>query len=107
MVRRRVAGGFVAAAGAVLIAVAFIAGLFSVGPAFEDLSTGFRPVMTTESINAVTTDLQGLSGVKEELGTVAVPLFSQALRMTPEAFQAFVRSSSRRWPRGPSSCRRS
>jgi hypothetical protein len=91
--RLRIAAGVVVA----LVGVAFLGSvlvneLFSVGPAFERMSDGFRPVMQEESIAALQQDLAGLQAVTDEFQTTAVPLLSQALQLTPEEFQGMMQA---------------
>lgn len=88
--QRRAAGLLVAAVGAAFIVVVIVKSLFSVGPAFERMSDGFRPAMETAPITALETDLAGLDAVSTEFGATAVPMLSQALGMTAEQFTAFM-----------------
>jgi len=88
--QRRTAGLLVAAVGAAFIVVVAVNHLFSVGPAFERMSDGFRPAMKPAPIARLQNDLTGLNAVSEEFGTKAVPMLSQALGMTPEEFTAFM-----------------
>jgi hypothetical protein len=64
--------------------------LFSVGPAFERMSDGFRPAMKPAPIAQLQKDLNGLSTVSTEFGAKGVPMLSQALKMTPEQFRVFM-----------------
>jgi hypothetical protein len=79
--------------GAVFVVVTFSQKLFSVGPAFEELSDGFRPVMTAEHLATLRADIDALKAVDEEFSSTAVPLFAEALGMTPEEFGAFMGES--------------
>jgi hypothetical protein len=88
--QRRTAGAIVAAVGVSFIVTVIVNSLFSVGPAFERMSGGFRPVMKPVPIAQLQTDLKGLSAVSTEFGTKAVPMLSQALKMDPAQFQAFM-----------------
>ncbi|HET7235773.1 MAG TPA: hypothetical protein VFK59_04995 [Actinomycetota bacterium] len=88
--QRKTAGVIVALVGVVLIGSIIVNDLFSVGPAFEDMSDGFRPVMTEETIATLEQDLQGMQAAGEEFQTTGVPMFSDALGMTPEEFTAFM-----------------
>ena len=88
--QRRVAGVLVAAVGTALVAVVVASRLFSVGPAFERMSDGFRPAMKPAPIGQLQDDLGGLSAVSQEFGTEAVPMLSGALGMTPEEFTVFM-----------------
>lgn len=80
----------VAAVGIAFIVTVIVDSLFSVGPAFERMSGGFRPVMKPVPIAQLRNDLKGLSAVSTEFGTKAVPMLSQALKMDPAQFQAFM-----------------
>ena len=83
---RKVAGGLVALVGVAFLVSIVVNQLFSVGPAFERMADGFRPVMQEEAIAALEQDLQGLAAVSEEFPTQAVPMMSQALGVTPDEF---------------------
>jgi hypothetical protein len=88
--QRRVAGAVVALVGVVFIGSIVVNELFSVGPAFEDLSDGFRPVMRQEALATARQDLDGLQAASEELQTAGLPMMAQALGMTPEEFAGFL-----------------
>jgi hypothetical protein len=88
--QRRVAGLVVAAVGATFIVLVIVNRLFTVGPAFERMSDGFRPAMKPAPIAAIQQDLAGMQAVSAEFTTKGVPTFSQALNMTPEEFTAFM-----------------
>ena len=88
--QRKVAGVIVALVGVVFLGSVIVNDLFSVGPAFERMSDGFRPAMQPEPIAALKQDLAGLQAVSDEFGTTAVPTISQALQMTPEDFMTFM-----------------
>jgi hypothetical protein len=88
--QRKTAGAIVALVGVVLIGSIIVNDLFSVGPAFERMSDGFRPVMTEEAIATLEQDLQGMQAAGEEFQATGVPMFSDALGMTPEEFTAFM-----------------
>ncbi len=88
--QRRIAGVVVALVGVAFLGSVIVNNLFSVGPAFERMSDGFRPAMQPEPIATLKQDLAGLKAVSDEFGTTAVPMLSQALQMTPEDFTAFM-----------------
>ncbi|MGZ8604647.1 MAG: hypothetical protein ACXWX9_07810 [Actinomycetota bacterium] len=88
--QRKTAGTVVAAVGIAFIASVVVNGLFSVGPAFERMADGFRPVMQAEPIAALDRDLDGLEAVTVEFSGVAVPMLSEALGLTPEEFAGFL-----------------
>jgi hypothetical protein len=85
-----VAGVTLAAVGTAFIVSVIVNSLFSVGPAFERMSDGFRPAMQPAPIGQLQQDLKGLADVNTEFGTKAVPMLSQALKMDPAEFQAFM-----------------
>lgn len=86
--QRTTAGVLIALVGVAFIGSVIVNELFSVGPAFERMSDGFRPVMASEHVDALKQDLAGMSAVGEEFTTTAVPTISGALGVTPEAFTA-------------------
>jgi hypothetical protein len=88
--QRRTVGVIVAAVGIAFIVAVIVNELFTVGPAFERMSDGFRPAMKPAPIAQLQTDLKGLSAVSTEFGTKGLPMLSQALKMTPEQFTAFM-----------------
>ena len=89
-VQRRIAGVLIAVVGVVFLGSVIVNDLFSVGPAFDRLSDGFRPIMASEPIATLQQDLAGLQAVSEEFATTGVPMISQALGMTPEEFGPFM-----------------
>jgi hypothetical protein len=81
----------VVAVGVVVLVVALAADLFSVAPAFEDLTDGFRDtVMTDEAIAQAQTDVAALGAVGEEFTTAVVPTLSQQLGMDAAGFNQFM-----------------
>lgn len=86
----QVAGALIILVGAGLITITLINSLFQVGPAFEDLTDDFRPVMTQQSIDTARADVAGLGAVQEEFTTKLAPALSEQLQMTPEEFDGFV-----------------
>lgn len=88
--QRKTAGAVVAVVGLVLLGSIVVNDLFSVGPAFERMSDGFRPVMTQEVIATLQQDLQGLQAVSDEFQTTGIPMMAEALGMTPEEFAVFM-----------------
>ena len=106
--------------GVVLIGTTLMNNLFKVGPAFETLTDGFRPVLTAQAIETARTDVAALGAVGEEFQTAVTPAMAERFGMTPErSSSAIRRSSSRRmwdnsspasptgWPPCRRSCRRS
>jgi hypothetical protein len=88
--QRKAAGAIVALVGVVFIVSIVVNQLFSVGPAFERMSDGFRPIMTEEALATLRQDVQGLQAVSDEFQTTGVPMMAQALGMTPEEFAGFM-----------------
>lgn len=91
--RKTVAASGVLIAGIVVLAVGLMNGLFTVAPAFEDLTDGFRDtVMSDEAIAATNTDIAALSAVSTEFNTKVVPTLSAQLGMEPAAFNTYLAS---------------
>ncbi len=88
--QRRIAGVLVALVGVVFLGSVIVNDLFSVGPAFERLSDGFRPIMRSETLDALEQDLAGLQAASEEFASTGASTISQALGMTPEEYTAFM-----------------
>jgi len=88
--QRRLAGILIALVGVVFLGSVIVNDLFSVGPAFDRLSDGFRPIMGSEQLATLEQDLAGLQAVGEEFASTGAPMISQALGMTPEEFSAFM-----------------
>jgi hypothetical protein len=65
------------------VAVTIAANLFHVGPAFDRLTDGFRPVMTQSAIQADRNDIAGLSAAGTEIQTKLLPALGTQLNMTP------------------------
>ncbi len=82
--------GLVMLVGAGLIATTLITNLFSVGPAFENMITDFRPALTQASLDTARADIAGLSAVQSEFTSKLAPALSQQLKMTPAQFNGFV-----------------
>jgi len=76
--------------GVVLIGSTITNDLFKVGPAFEDLTDDFRPVLTAPALDTARADVEGLRAAGEEFQTAVAPAMAAQLGMTPEQFQAFV-----------------
>lgn len=75
--------------GVALGVTTFANDLFNVGPAFEELTDGFRPKMTDESIGALQADLELLGQVPTEFGAVAQAL-APALGMDGQQLNEFL-----------------
>jgi len=75
-------------AGAALIALAAVPGLFSVAPRFNDLTNNFRPEMQASVLAQLHTDLSGLSAAQAQFTTRTVPELATALHTTPTQLSA-------------------
>jgi len=87
---RKISGGLVILVGVVFIVVTLINNLFSVGPAFEEMITDFRPLLAEESLNTARADIAVLEAAGEEFQTAGAPGMADALGMTPEEFAGMV-----------------
>ncbi len=76
--------------GAVLIGTTIVNNLFAVGPAFENLTNGFRPVLTAAAMQTARTDVANLGAAGTEFQTKVAPAMALQLGMTPAQFQAYV-----------------
>lgn len=79
---RRAMGAVVIAVGVVLIVTTLANDLFDVGPAFEELTGDFGPIMTDESLAALQADLQGIGGVPGEFNEALAPAIAEQLGMS-------------------------
>lgn len=89
MRNRILAGGVVLAGIAVLIAT-LNAGIFSIADDFEDMTDGFRPVMTDEALATAEADVAALDAVGREFNTMVMPQMSAALQMDAQSFNGFM-----------------
>lgn len=89
---RKISAGLVILVGVVFIAVTLINNLFSVGPAFEEMITDFRPLLSEESLATAGADIAVLEAAGEEFQTAVAPGMAQALGMSPEEFSGMVQS---------------
>ena len=89
LITRRISSGVVALVGIVLLVSVFANNLFAIGPAFDDLTDGFRPHMTDEALEALQADLGLLGQIPEEFEALA-PQLTGALEMEPAQFDGFV-----------------
>jgi hypothetical protein len=80
---RRVAAALMVLVGGALVAVTFFANLYNVGPAFDRMTDGFRPIMTQQSIQAARQDTAGLAVAGTEMPSKMLPALAQQLNMTP------------------------
>lgn len=79
----RVAAGLMVLVGAAFVAVTLAANLFHVGPAFDRLTDGFRPVMTQQSLQTDRQDIAALSNAGTEIQSKMLPALAQQLGVTP------------------------
>lgn len=69
--------------GAAFVALTLIVNLFKVGPAFERLTDGFRPIMTQQSLATARADVAGLGAAGNEFQTKLGPALAEQLKLTP------------------------
>ncbi|MFA5891327.1 MAG: hypothetical protein WDA27_10350 [Actinomycetota bacterium] len=87
---RRISASIVVLVGLVFIVLTFASNLFTVGPAFEKMTDGFRPVMQTQDLQALQRDVTGLAAAGTEFGTKVVPALADRLNTTPEEFSTLL-----------------
>ncbi len=80
----------VLAIGVIVLVVLFANSLFTVGPAFEELTDSFRPIMTDDAIATAQADIAGLGAVSDEFTTALAPALAQQLQMSPDELNAFM-----------------
>ncbi len=89
--QKRIAAAGVILASAVLFASVFAAGLFTVAPAFEDLTDGMREtVMTDDAVAQARTGIGTLEAVSTEFDSVFVPTLADVLEMDETTTSAFL-----------------
>jgi hypothetical protein len=89
--RKFIAASGVLVAGIAILVVGLMNGLFTVAPAFEDLTDGFRDtVMSDQAIEATQTDIAALSAVSTEMSETVVPTLSAQLGMDEATFSTFL-----------------
>lgn len=89
--RKYIAASGVLVAGIAILVVGLMNGLFTVAPAFEDLTDGFRDtVMSDQAIEATRTDIAALSAVSDEMSEKVVPTLSAQLGMDEATFGAYL-----------------
>ncbi len=86
----RVAAGLLVVIGAGFVAVTLAANLFHVGPAFDRLTTDFRPVMTQKAIQTDQQDIAALTAASTEIQSRMIPALAQQLGMTPAEFGSMM-----------------
>lgn len=87
---RKLAAVVMIAIGGAFIAVTLMANLYHVGPAFDRLTDGFRPVMTQKAIQTDRADIATLSAAGTEISTTMLPQLAQQLNMTSEQMNAMM-----------------
>ncbi len=87
---RRFAAGLMVLVGGAFVAVTLFANLYKVGPAFDRMTDGFRPMMTEQSIQTARQDIAGLSAASTEIQTKMLPTLAQQLNMTPAQLTAMM-----------------
>ncbi len=90
---RKISGGVVVLVGIIFIVVTVMNNLFAVGPAFEEMITDFRPLLSEESLDTARADIAVLDAAGQEFQTAVAPGMAQALGMTPEEFGGMVQSN--------------
>lgn len=86
----RVVAGLMVALGVAFVGVTLMANLFHVGPAFDRLTDGFRPMMTQQSIQASQADIKQLAAAGTEIQTKMIPSLAQQLGMTPAQLTTLI-----------------
>ena len=89
---RKLAAVLMVLVGLSFVATTFAASLFHVGPAFDRLTDGFRPVMTQSAIQTDRQDIAGLSAAGTEIQTELLPALAQQLNMTPAQLTTLMSS---------------
>lgn len=91
--QQRIAAVGVIVVGIVIFASAFTANLFTVAPAFEDLTDGFRDtVMTDAAIDQARADIAALEAVSTEFETAVAPTLAASLEMDQATFAGFLQA---------------
>lgn len=91
--QQRIAAVGVIAVGIVIFASAFTANLFTVAPAFEDLTDGFRDtVMTDAAVEQARADIAALEAVSAEFESSVAPTLAASLEMDQATFAGFMQS---------------
>ena len=79
----KLAAGLMVLIGGGFVAITLIANLFHVGPAFDRMTGGFRPIMTEQAIQTDRADVAALSAAGTEIQSKLLPAMAQQLHMTP------------------------
>lgn len=89
-VLRKVLAALTVLIGLTFIAMTLIVNLFSVGPAFERLTDGFRSVMTQQSISTARSHVSDLATAGNEFQTQVLPTLATQLKMSPAQVNAMM-----------------
>lgn len=87
---QRVLAALTVLVGLTFVAMTLIVNLFSVGPAFERLTDGFRPVMTQQSMSSARTHVSQLGATGTELQTEVLPALATQLNMSPAQLNSMM-----------------
>jgi len=87
--RRLPAFGMLAIGIAVLV-VLFSTNLFAIGAAFEELTDGFRPIMTDENLSAAGNDVVLLGAVSTEFAVDVSPELASRLNISSDEFDVYL-----------------
>lgn len=87
---RRFAAALMVLVGGAFVAVTLFANLYKVGPAFDRLTDGFRPIMTQQSIQTARQDISGLAAAGTEMQSKMLPALAQQLNMTPTQLNSML-----------------
>lgn len=86
----RVAAGLMVLIGGAFVVLTLAANLFHVGPAFDRLTDGFRPIMTQQAIQTDHADINSLSAAGTEINSKMLPALAQQLNMSPTQLQTMM-----------------
>lgn len=87
---QKAAAGFMVLIGIAFIAVTLSANLFRVGPAFDRMSDGFRPVMNQQTLQSYQKDINSLAAAGTEIQTKMLPALAAQMNMTPAQLQTMM-----------------
>lgn len=89
---REAAAGLMVLVGLAFAAITVFANLYHVGPAFDRMSDGFRPIMTQQSIQTARTDINGLAQAGTEIQGKLLPALASQLKMTPDQLATMMKT---------------
>ena len=87
---RKMAAALMILIGAAFIITTLVANLFRVGPAFDRMTDGFRPIMTQQAIQTDRADIAAVSAAGTEIQTKMLPALAQQLHMTPAQLSQMI-----------------